>query len=64
MFTLEGHYTVRKLKNQDLMREAEHERFLRTVGLGPRPVREVVRDLSCRLPIVRTAPACAVQPIS
>jgi hypothetical protein len=63
MFTLEGRYTVRKLRNQELMREAEKERFLRSVGLGPRPIHDLVLDLSCNLPVIKATPACASQPV-
>ena len=64
MFTLEEHYNVRRLRNQELMREAAKERFLRSVGLGPRPVHDIVLDLGCRLPVIKTTHACATQPIS
>ncbi len=64
MFTVEEHYAVRKTINQDLMREAQKERLIRSAGLGPKPIRDVVLDLSCRLPVIKAAPACASQPAS
>jgi hypothetical protein len=64
MFPHQDQRALYEAKRQELLREAEREHLLHRAGLAPRSVRDIVLDTSCRLPLVRAAPACAARPAS